>query len=39
MQLEFVARLRDELKFDSVDVLLEQIWKDVEMTRKILGTV
>ena len=38
MQLEFVARLREELKFDSVDVLLEQIWKDVELTRKILGT-
>jgi riboflavin kinase/FMN adenylyltransferase len=39
LRLEFVARLRDELKFDSVDVLLEQIWKDVESTRTILGTV
>lgn len=39
VRLEFVTRLRDELKFDSVDVLLAQIWKDVEMTRKILGTV
>jgi riboflavin kinase/FMN adenylyltransferase len=38
VRLEFVARLRDELKFDSVDALLEQIWKDIEMTRKILGT-
>lgn len=38
VKLEFVARLRDELKFDRVDVLLEQIWKDVEMTRTILGT-
>ena len=38
LRLEFVARLRDELRFDSVDVLLEQIWKDVEMTRHILGT-
>ncbi|MGZ9166587.1 MAG: bifunctional riboflavin kinase/FAD synthetase [Anaerolineales bacterium] len=38
VRLEFVARLRDELKFDSVDVLLEQIWKDVERTRQILGT-
>jgi riboflavin kinase/FMN adenylyltransferase len=38
VRLEFVARLRDELRFDSVDVLLEQIWKDVDMTRKILGT-
>jgi riboflavin kinase/FMN adenylyltransferase len=39
VRLEFVARLRDELKFDAVDALLEQIWRDVEMTRKILGTV
>ena len=39
LRLEFVARLRDELKFDSVDVLLEQIWKDIETTRRILGTV
>ena len=37
--LEFVARLRDELKFDSVDVLVEQIWKDVEDTKRILKSV
>jgi riboflavin kinase/FMN adenylyltransferase len=36
VRLEFVARLRDELKFDSVDVLLEQIWKDVATTRELL---
>jgi len=36
VRLDFVARLRDELKFDSVDVLLDQIWKDVEESRKIL---
>jgi len=36
MRLEFVTRLRDEVKFGSVDVLVEQIWKDVEETRKIL---
>ena len=36
VRLEFVARLRDEVKFDSVDGLVEQIWKDVEETRKIL---
>jgi riboflavin kinase/FMN adenylyltransferase len=39
VRLEFVARLRDELKFDSVDMLLQQIGKDVEETKKILGTV
>jgi riboflavin kinase/FMN adenylyltransferase len=38
VRLEFVARLRDELRFDSVEELLEQIWKDVELTRQILGT-
>ena len=37
-KLEFAARLRDEMRFHSVDVLLEQIWKDIELTRKILGT-
>ena len=36
VRLEFVARLRDELKFDSVDVLVEQIWRDVEQTKRIL---
>lgn len=36
LRLEFVARLRDELKFDSVDVLREQIWKDVAITRELL---
>jgi riboflavin kinase/FMN adenylyltransferase len=36
--LEFAARLRDELKFDSVDALVKKIWEDVEMTRVILGT-
>jgi riboflavin kinase/FMN adenylyltransferase len=36
LQIEFAARLRAELKFDSVDVLLEQIWKDVEESRRIL---
>ena len=38
VRLEFVARLRDELKFDTVEGLLEQIWKDIELTRQILGT-
>jgi riboflavin kinase/FMN adenylyltransferase len=36
VRLEFVARLRDELKFDSVVVLVEQIWKDVAIAREIL---
>jgi riboflavin kinase/FMN adenylyltransferase len=36
VRLEFVARLRDELKFDSVEELLEQIWRDVAETKNIL---
>ncbi len=38
LQLEFVARLRAELKYDSVDALIKQIHLDVEQTREILGT-
>jgi riboflavin kinase/FMN adenylyltransferase len=36
--LEFVQRLRDELKFDSVAALIDQIRRDVEQTRQLLGT-
>jgi len=37
VKLEFVARLRDELKFNSVDALLEQIHDDISETRRILA--
>jgi riboflavin kinase/FMN adenylyltransferase len=37
VKLEFVERLRDELKFDSVDALLVQIHADIERTREILS--
>jgi riboflavin kinase/FMN adenylyltransferase len=37
MTLEFIARIRDELKFDSVDALIQKIGEDVEKTREILG--
>ncbi|HEX2996874.1 MAG TPA: riboflavin biosynthesis protein RibF, partial [Anaerolineales bacterium] len=36
IRLEFVARLRDELRYDSVEKLLEQIRKDIEDTKKVL---
>jgi riboflavin kinase/FMN adenylyltransferase len=36
VKLEFVARLRDELKFDLIDVLLAQIHADIAKTREIL---
>ena len=38
VRLDFVARLRDELKYDSVDALIRQIRVDVEQTRELLGT-
>ncbi len=37
VKLEFVARLRDELKFDSVEALLKQIHADIEKTRAVLS--
>lgn len=36
LKLEFVTRLRDELKFDSVEALVEQMHRDVQQTREIL---
>jgi riboflavin kinase/FMN adenylyltransferase len=36
VKLEFVERLRDELKFNSVEALLEQIHADIGKTREIL---
>jgi riboflavin kinase/FMN adenylyltransferase len=37
LKLEFVERLRDELKFDGVEALLKQIHADIEETREILS--
>lgn len=36
MQLSFVARLRDEIRFSGVEALLEQIHFDIEEARRIL---
>ena len=33
----FLARLRDELKFDSVDVLIAQIRRDIDQARAVLA--
>ena len=38
IRLEFVNRLRDEEKYDTVDKLLVQMAKDVEITRSIMST-
>ena len=37
IKLEFVTRLRDELKFTSVEALIEQIQDDIDKTRTILA--
>ncbi len=36
LKLEFVSRIRDELKFDSVEALIEKIHEDVRKTRELL---
>jgi riboflavin kinase/FMN adenylyltransferase len=37
VKLEFISRLRDELKFPSVEALVEQIGVDIARTREILA--
>ena len=37
LAVEFVERLRDELRFDSVEELVAQMREDVEQTRQALG--
>ena len=37
IRLEFIKLLRDEEKYDTVDELLVQIAKDVEITRSIMS--
>lgn len=36
LKLDFVARLRDEIRFPSVDELVERIGRDVAETKKVL---
>jgi riboflavin kinase / FMN adenylyltransferase len=38
LTVEFVARLRGEERFDSIDVLVEQMHRDVERTRELLAS-
>ena len=35
-ELEWIDRIRDEIKFDSVDLLKQQIKKDIETAKKLL---
>ena len=36
VRVEFAVRLRDTLKFDSVEVLVEQMHRDVDRTRELI---
>jgi riboflavin kinase / FMN adenylyltransferase len=38
VKVRFVARLRGEVRFDSVEALIEQIGRDCDETRSVLGT-
>jgi riboflavin kinase/FMN adenylyltransferase len=37
IEVQFIKRLREEMKFASVDALIAQIARDVEETRQVLG--
>ena len=37
LRVEFMARLRGERRFDSVEALVEQMHIDVEQTRRLCG--
>ncbi|MEO6080414.1 MAG: bifunctional riboflavin kinase/FAD synthetase [Steroidobacteraceae bacterium] len=37
IEVEFVARLRDELRFDTVDAMVEQIHRDADAARVVLA--
>ena len=37
VRVRFVARRRGEVRFDSVEALVEEIGRDVEWTRQVLG--
>jgi riboflavin kinase/FMN adenylyltransferase len=37
LQVDFITRLRDTIKFDSAEKLIDQMKADVEQTRKIVG--
>ncbi|HNK62469.1 MAG TPA: bifunctional riboflavin kinase/FAD synthetase [Anaerolineales bacterium] len=39
LKLEFIARLRDEIRYTSIDALINQIQDDVNQTRAILSTL
>ena len=39
IEVEFVAKLREELKFDDLETMVEQIHRDADDARRVLGAV
>ena len=39
IEVEFIAKLRDEIKFDSLDLMMEQMQIDAALARDILSKV
>ena len=39
IEVQFIKRLREERKFESIDALIAQMKRDVEETRKVLATI
>ncbi|MEO8316462.1 MAG: riboflavin kinase, partial [Pseudomonadota bacterium] len=37
IEVEFVARLRDELRFDTIDAMVEQMHEDAAAARRVLA--
>jgi riboflavin kinase/FMN adenylyltransferase len=37
LEVEFIARLRDELTFPSMDAMVQQMWRDAADARRLLG--
>ncbi|NLB14299.1 MAG: bifunctional riboflavin kinase/FAD synthetase, partial [Gammaproteobacteria bacterium] len=37
IEVEFVAKLREELKFDDLETMVEQIHRDADDARRVLG--
>ena len=39
LQVEFIAKLRDEVRFDSLDALKHQMFKDADQARELLNKI
>jgi riboflavin kinase/FMN adenylyltransferase len=39
IELEFIERLRGEIRYQSVEELIKQIYSDIDQTRVIIGSI